>query len=340
MLSRVAECLYWMSRSIERIENIARIVDVNTQLMLDLPTLQAEKLSGNWTPLVMALGDDVTFRKLKRAGSQAGVIDFMVFDRDNPNSILGCLSSARENARTVREQISTEMWGEINRFYLWITSKNARMEYEKSAYDFFQHIKESCHRFRGTTDATMSHDEGWDFIQMGLHIERTDKTSRILDDEFYLLGKLSHLQGAEQLQLNAVLRSCSARLAYQRLYASVFTPVNVAEFLLLSPDFPRSVLFNVRSLDEALRRISGAPSGTFSNTPEKLSGRLLADLRYSEIADYLSRGLHQTMDELQLRLNSLGEAIAKSYMHQAEPAILRSLRPMKKSAAQSAQQQQ
>jgi uncharacterized alpha-E superfamily protein len=338
MLSRVADCLYWMSRYVERAENIARILDVNLQLMLDLPTQQAKQLDKNWLSIAACLGDDQTCRKQRSKADCASVTDFLTFDRDNPNSVVSCLCAARENARTVREQISTEMWEQLNRAYLWATGRPARTAFERSQYTFFQYVKEISHLFQGITDASMTHGEGWEFIQIGKHLERADKTSRVLDDKFHLLH-VPALGSNDPRQWGAVLRSCSARQAYQKIYVSEVQPAKVSELLLLNEAFPRSVLFCISEVDQALRRISGVSPGRFANQAERLSGRLLSELRYSTIEELVEPGLTRTADLLQTRFNQIGEAIFQTYINLALPVEPRPLKPSKSAAASQAQVQ-
>lgn len=319
MLSRVADSLYWMSRYAERAENIARFLDVNQQLMLDLPSRQSQDLLKNWLPIVTSLGDDQDFRARKLKPDSNTVTEFLVFNRHHPNSIAGCLSAARENARTIREHLSTDMWEQINRTYLWITSKSARQSFERNHYEFFQRVKKTLQLFQGITDTTMIHGEGWEFIQIGKYLERADKTTRLLDEDYHLLRNTNGSPNDLLLQWLAVLRSCSTRQIYQRLYASSVQPLKVAELLLLNQTMPRSVEFCVRQIDLSLRRISGVPAGRFSNRAEKLSGRLLAELSYSAIEDICAVGLHQAMDNLQIKLNQVGDAIAETYIHNTQP---------------------
>ncbi len=319
MLSRVADSLYWMSRHIERAENIARIVDVNLQLMLDVPAKRAQQLSRNWLPIVSCLGEDEAFLKRYKKADLTNVVEYLVFDREHPNSIVGAICSARENARTVREQITSEMWEQINRVYLWVTAKSARQAYERNQYEFFQTIKQMLQLFQGITDTTSLHSEGWEFIQVGKYLERADKTSRVLDEDFHLLRQAGATQNDHLLQWLAVLRSCSARQTYQRIYESGVQPVKVAELLLLNENSPRSVQFCVYHTDQALRRISGVATGRFSNRAEKISGRLLAELSFSNIDDIYSQGLHRAMDDLQVKLNQIGFAIYETYIHQELP---------------------
>src|SRR5271166_3922759 len=154
MLSRVADSIYWMSRYVERAENVARFVDVNLNLMLDAPSGADQQ----WAPLVNITGDHETFDKHYPEGpTQQNVIQFLTFDRDNPNSILSCLRAARENARSVREIISSEMWEQLNKFYLMVMAAAANPDVLVAPHEFFSNIRMSSHLFVGVTEGTMTH---------------------------------------------------------------------------------------------------------------------------------------------------------------------------------------
>lgn len=323
MLSRVADNLFWMGRYVERAENIARIVDVNSQLMLDLPMKDSERISRNWMPVVACLGDEKAFHKRYKKADAGSVTEFLLFDRSHANSIVGSLAAARENARTVREQISPEMWEQVNRTYLWLMSKSARRFFNRNAYEFFERVKKSLQLFQGITDSIMMRGEGWEFLRMGRYLERADKTSRLLDDEFFVARDDKSASGGSLAQWQAILRSSNARQAYQRLYAAVVDPLKVADLLLLHDEFPRSVEFCVRAVDRSLRRISGVAPGRFCNLAEKLSGRLLSELSFSSIEEIWNRGLHIVMDELQVRLNDIGAAVLEAYIQpSAQPVFV------------------
>ena len=183
MLSRVAESVYWMSRYVERAENVSRFIDVNLNLTLDLGTAGGSQ----WAPLVYTTGDHQQFLDRYHDFTQEKVIQFLTFDEKNPNSILSCLRAARENARTVREVISSAMWEEINKFYLMVSAAAVEQNKPSSPFDFFNQIKLSSHMLQGVTDATMSHGEAWHFARIGRLLERADKTSRILDVKYFVL---------------------------------------------------------------------------------------------------------------------------------------------------------
>lgn len=316
MLCRVADSLFWMSRYIERAENNARILDVNLQLRRDFdPAIESEIPGAEWTPIISSLEDQERFHKLHAHATADSVTDFLTFERKNPSSIYSCMARARENARSVREQISSEMWEQLNQAYLFIGSDEARAMCQSSTYQFFRRMQEASHLFLGITDATMTHGEGWDFIQMGKFIERADRTSRILDVKYHLLLPSGERVGGnvDTIQWMAVLRSCSALEAYLKLYVGEVAPWKVAEFLVLNDVFPRSVCFCAQRLDNAVHRITGCPENRYTNEAERLSGRLRSELNYTSIGDIFQRGLHQYLDRTQLRFIEITSALHGEY---------------------------
>ena len=319
MLSRVANSLYWMARYIERAENIARIVDVNLQLLLDLRDLDEQRLAAHWLPIVLATGDEEQFFTLHKKATAQNVTEFLVFQMENPNSIVSSICSARENARMVRDQITLELWEELNRLYWFVRTPTARQVWKESPSEFFQQIKAGSLHIIGLTDATLIHNEGWWFAQVGKFIERADKTSRILDLRYKSLpekGVPQNLTQTDVLEWSAILRSCSAWDAYKSIHGAEVNPRLVADFLLLSEDFPRSVEFCVIELNRALRRISGVVEGKFCNDAEKLAGRLVAELQFSAIDEIFEAGLHDYLDLVQMKLNNIGAALFNAYIFQ------------------------
>ena len=320
MLSRVANSLYWMARYIERAENIARILDVNLQLLLDFRHAGEESLRDHWLPIVECTGDEELFLRMHGRPTAASVADFMVFQDANPNSIVSSVCQARENARMVRDQITIEIWEELNRLYLFVTSPQAHSVWSESPTDFFNQIKASSLQLIGLGYATLIHNEGWWFTQVGKFIERADKTSRILDVRSHTLparGFPKAVGQTEALEWSAILRSCSAWDAYKSIHGAEVHPRLVAEFLLLNEDFPRSVRFCVGQLNKALRRISGVTEARFSNDAEKLAGRLMAELQFSTIEDIAEPGLHEYLDLIQVKLNAIGAALYETYIFHA-----------------------
>jgi len=311
MLSRVAESIYWMSRYVERAENVARFIDVNLQLMLDSSSSQLEQ---QWKPLVSTTGDHEDFEKRYGEATQPNVIRFLTFDAENANSILSCLRAARENARTVREIISSEMWLQLNKFFLMAASAADNGAYLDSQIDLFAEVKNASHLFKGITDATMTHGEAWHFCRLGRMLERADKTSRILDVKYYIILRSTSDVGTafDDIQWAAVLRSASAFEMYRKRFGRI-SPKGVVEFLLLDRDFPRAIHFGLLCARDSLHAISGTPLGTFRYAPEKLLGQLCSDLSYAGVDEIISYGLHEYVDELQSKMNQAGSGIHETF---------------------------
>ena len=317
MLSRVADSIYWMSRYIERAENVARFIGVNLHLMLDLPGGATQQ----WQPLVDITGDDGDFAKRYGEATQQNVILFLTFDSENPNSILSCLRGARENARSVREVISSEMWEQLNQFYLMVNSASAKAESLADPQELYASVKMSSHLFSGVTDGTMTHGEGWHFCQLGRKLERADKTSRILDVKYYILLPAVADVGTtfDDIQWAAVLRSASAFEMYRKRYGRI-APRRIVEFLLLDSEFPRAINHSLLGARESVHAISGTPAGMFRNPAEQLLGQLCSELAYAEVDDIIDSGLHEYLDDLQTKMNQVGTGIGETFFASRMPA--------------------
>jgi uncharacterized alpha-E superfamily protein len=309
MLSRVADTIYWLNRYIERADNVARFVNVNLNLMLDLTQVMGQQ----WEPLILTTGDLQLFSQRYGEATSENVIQFLTFDSNYPSSIVSCVQRARENARSIREIISSEMWEEVNAFYRMVTEAS-QAHPQATLPDFFTQVKRSSHRFAGVMDATMTHNEGWHFGQMGRLQERADKTARILDVKyFYLLPSLEWVgTPLDQIQWIALLKSASAYEMYRKCQRRI-TPSNVAEFLVFNREFPRSIHFCLLQLQRSLHEITGTPLGTWHNKPERALGSLCAQLGYTTIEDVIEIGLHEFLDQIQIRVNEVGEKIGETF---------------------------
>lgn len=317
MLSRVADSIYWLNRYIERAENTARVIDVNLHLALDTPGAGRER----WEPVVSTTGDRAMFEEHFAEYARENVIRFLVFDPDNPNSILSCLYKARENARSIREIISSEMWEAVNTFYLLVRAQ-AFGDHEAmiaTPHAFLQRCKLSSHTFAGVMEATMSHGEAWNFGRLGRFVERADKTSRILDVKYFVLLPDPSYVGSplDNIQWAALLRSASALEMYRKRHGRI-DPARVAEFLVLDREFPRAMRYCLVCAEESLRAISGSPQATFQNPAERHLGRLRAELDYGHIEEIVAGGVHEFCDDFQGRLNRVGKAISDTFFA-AEP---------------------
>jgi uncharacterized alpha-E superfamily protein len=310
MLSRVAESMYWMSRYIERAENVARFVDVNLTLMLDLPSGFAQQ----WQPLVDITGDTEEFVARYGVANERNVIRFLTFDSENVNSIVSCLRAARENARSVREVISSEMWEQLNESYLMISEAARHGGYPADPQQLFASVKMASHLFAGVTDATMTHGEGWHFCQLGRMLERADKTSRIIDVKYFLLLPTLEDVGTtvDDMQWAAVLRSASALEMYHKRHGRI-SPTRIVEFLLLDRDFPRAIHFCLIAARRSVHAISGTPTGMFRTGVEQLMGALCSELAFAQVDELIQGGLHQYLDMLQTKMNQAGTGIHETF---------------------------
>jgi uncharacterized alpha-E superfamily protein len=322
MLSRVAESIYWMTRYVERAENVARFIEVTMTLMLDDPT----GIGQQWQPLINTTGDHKDFADRYGTPNLRDAIFFLTFDPKNSNSILSCLRAARENARTVREIISSEMWVQLNKSYLMINSAMADAQRNDTPNGFFTGVRLASHLFGGVTDATMSHSEAWHFCRLGRLLERADKTSRILDVKYYLLLRSVQDVGTafDDVQWAALLRSASAFEMYRKKHGRI-SPKSVVEFLLLSRDFPRAVQYCLLAAQNSLHTVSGTPMGRFRYLPEKLMGQLCSDLSYATVDDIIAHGLHEYVDQFQSKLNQIGQGISENFFANKTPSDVRSI---------------
>jgi uncharacterized alpha-E superfamily protein len=310
MLSRVANAIYWLNVYIERAENYARFSDVNLTLSLDSPPGTDEQ----WEPLVSITGDNKLFQELFGPPTKENVINFLTASPANPNSIISCLTAARENARTVREIVSSEMWELVNKFYLSVKEAISSGRSIQNPHLFFKEVKQSSHLFGGIMDATMSHGEGWHFGRLGRLLERADKTSRILDVKYFILLPATEKSGTpfDNVQWSALLKSSSAFEMYRKQYGPII-PSHVAEFLLLNQTFPRSIRYCLTKAQDSLQSITGSKPGTFMNNAERRLGHLRGELDYSDINEIIAHGLHEFLDNFQTRLNRVGDAIYDTF---------------------------
>jgi uncharacterized alpha-E superfamily protein len=322
LLSRVADSVYWMGRYMERAENVARFIGVNLSLQLDLPLDPAQQ----WQPLIDTSGDTELFQKRYGRATQDNVVQFLAYDAENPNSIYSCLIAARENARSVRETISSEMWAQVNSMYLQFQSQREMPDPEWLP-EVFHGIRLGCHLFQGLTDATMTHNEAWHFVRLGRKMERADKTSRILDVKYFmLLPSLSDVGTPfDDIQWSAVLRSVSGFEMYRKKYGRV-TPRDIVEFLVLDREFPRSIHYCIRSADESLHAITGVPMGSYRYPSEQYMGLLRSELDFTSVDSIIRAGLHESLDALQVKMNQIDNGVLSDFVARI-PAELASPAP-------------
>ncbi len=360
MLSRIAESLYWIGRYVERAEDTARITDVNNHHTLEMGASPEarERRRQHWESLIVIVGEAPRFFTMHDRADEETVPPYLTFATENPHSIVSCVARARENARTMRHQIASEMWEVLNRFHLELQRLRELDETPVSPENvhlFYRSIKEFSHLFQGITDSTMPREEGWYFLQAGKFLERAEKTARALDVKYHLLVSDAEGRSRDESALSpqssvlsplpgdwdqwlAVLRSLSAYEAYHKIYRSTVRPRSVVEMLTLSPIFPRSIRFAIGEVDAALARIGGLRTkdvGLSGEVPdlspqpfvlspfseaERAVGRLHSALAYQRVEEVFAVDLHDYLLDIQRQCFQIGEHIQAQYF---APRILR-----------------
>jgi len=326
MLSRVADSLYWMSRYLERAEHTTRLLDVNLNLMLDESSTSSDH---RWLRVLAALGKP---KRLKWEGNPYEVARALTFDTGVKSSVVSCIIAARENARHVREQISTEQWHRLNSLFLEVTRPEFRRALDLESLDaaaegaaaFLQQVMEAVHQFQGVTDSTMSHGEGWHFIQIGRFLERASATAMLL--EAYNEDLWAHpervAEGNEYLEWMGLLRSATAFEAYCKVYTADLTPERILEFLLLDPEFPHSLRFSINSLKQAIGAIQEQSGKNRAEELHRIAGRLSAKLSYASVEEILLGDVVVYLRSIQHQCQAIHETIYHLYVDYSIQAAL------------------
>jgi uncharacterized alpha-E superfamily protein len=311
MLSRVAESIYWMGRQVERAENLARFLEVTWDLVLD----QSDNRVDPWEPLILVTADKEIFDERYGAANSDTVTQFLAFDNEYGSSMLSSLRQARENARGVRESLSSETFEQLNEFYHFVNDASKQPHLD-SSNEFFDSVRRLALRWTGIVDSTMSHDLGWHFANVGRLLERADKTSRILDVKYFnLLPRLDDVgTSVDDLQWSALLLAISGFEAYRREHHAIDIE-NVVEFFLFNQTFPRSILFCVAGADWSLREIEAASEDHSPGLARKRIAKLRHRLSETRVKEVLAGGMHQFIDSIQVELNQVGEAMNQDYFH-------------------------
>jgi len=306
LLSRVADALYWISRYLERAEHTARVTDVVVDLGLGRATSDNGAIGRLYGSLGLATADV--------DDQLAPLADAAFFDLTYRNSVVACVTSARENARQVREEISSDMWEQLNALYLRLKQIREDAGWTGRTHYLARSVIEGVHLFQGITDATMNHGEGWQYLRAGRFLERAGATAALLDlflDDSAHPDRTAPLDQAEWVGL---LRSCSALEAYCRHYTADVRPERVAEFLLLSAEFPRSVRFAAASLESALLATAKSSGRRAGGRAERLAGRLHASLDYGQVDEILSDDPHGYLAGISRQCSLVHSALTQTYM--------------------------
>ena len=310
MLSRVADSLYWMSRYLERAEHAARVVELQFNLMLEQ---DPDSVDRRWSMVLAALGNKEPVK-----GDVFALAREFAFDQ-----IMDGIASARENARQVREQISSEMWEQLNRMYHESRSEELTGLWAGQPTEFLGLIKRKSHLFQGVTDSTMSHDEGWHFIQVGRFLERAHATAQLVDAHFreYPQNPDGVIDSAVHVEWAGLLRCCTAFEAYCKVYTADLRPGRVADFLLLNPDFPHSIRFAADAVQDSLETIHRATDTARSANVTRLAGRLSSSLTYAPLEEIVGN-LHGFLSEVQRTCVQIHSSIYNVYVQYPIEAAL------------------
>jgi uncharacterized alpha-E superfamily protein len=317
MLSRVADAFYWMSRYLERAEHAARVVDVYLSLTLDGST------AGD--ALLASVGAQPPgYARLRVADPRPiGRLDLRYRD-----AVAGCIVASRENARHIREQVSSEMWEQLNRMYLLVREAEQEQIWADEPGTFVRAIVEGANLFHGVTESTLSHDEGWHYIQIGRYIERATTTAAMLETHFAGLdpkrAAAVEAEGAlsKYVEWVGLLRACAAFEAYIRHYTADLRPERIAEFLLLNAEFPRSVRFVIDRVEDSLRAIARTLGRSSNGRPERFAGRLEATLNYSQIDEIMADSPLRYLENIRKQCEQVHAALYQTYItYSIEAAI-------------------
>ena len=318
MLSRVAENLYWISRYVERAENVARLLDVGFHLELDASGLTGDVAGqGPIESVLTILGCRGDFEARHGSGpkDREAVLRFLTFERANPHSIHSMLARARENARGTQETLSGEAWSQVNKLFLYLGSDRAHRRFAASPSRFFDGIKRACILFDGTIDGTLPRTECFHFLQLGRYLERVSQISRVLNVRLHGLrvGGPIDENSLRIVHWSSLLRSCSAYEAYLREHHDRIDPEGVVRYLVLDADFPRAMRFCVARCCESVREISGGGDEDYRTDAERHLGRLDSELRYIDVGEIFSRGVNTFLTGIQDACNRVGDSIHQAY---------------------------
>jgi len=310
MLSRVADHLYWLSRYLERAEHTARQLETSVTLAPDRTPESGARhgirlLSALQAPDAAKAGLD-EFRQL--------AVDLAVGDRDE--SLLECVSLARDNARQVREQISVDMWEELNRLYLRLQAAREDHGWQEQPEDLFREVRHSVYLFKGMTSSTMERGEGWQYMELARFLERVINTSVLLDVHLreFQDGLCGTVETADFVEWLSLLRGCASFDAYTRAYTAAIRRLHVLDFLCLNPDFPRSLRFGADRIEDCLRALSRLSGRTQAARVERLAGLLRASLQFVQIEELIDGDISQTLEHVRRQCRLIHHATYQSYI--------------------------
>ncbi|MDQ2069939.1 alpha-E domain-containing protein [Natronospira bacteriovora] len=305
MLSRVAENLYWTARYMERAEDLARLVNVHSNLMLDLP----RSIELGWEPLVAITGSEAGFAELFDEVDERNVTRYLIADKRNTGSILACLFQARENLRSTRDLVPREAWEQVNDLYLYARRELKGGIAKRKRYDFLRGVIQQCQQFTGLLAGTMSHDEAYEFLRIGRNLERADMSTRILDvrSQDLLPKRSEELTPFENIQWMSVLKSLTAYQMYRRHVRVRVRGIDVLRYLLQDRQLPRALMHCLEQVESCLHDLPR------NDAPLRSVTRMQRRVQEADVPELAEAGLHEFIDDVQLDLAHLHESISTTY---------------------------
>ncbi|NDH05853.1 alpha-E domain-containing protein [bacterium] len=309
MISRLAEHCFWLSRYIERAENIARLLEVNQNWLLDFDI----PVDLQWKPLLIISG----IHDYKGNYDKESVLGFMTWDSENPFSIVSSMTQARENARVIREIISAEMWERLNYNYLWLQSNTAKDLYENNKYELYNQIKRINQLLQGIGESTMLRTEAWEFYQFGRHLERSSQTARILDVKYHMLQSNPAISGTniEISYWTSLLKSCSGYEPFLKHAKIIENQVGnaVAEFLILEETFPRSIRYCLKECLNSVMSISQKSKSKTSNTTLEALRHLIGWISTDDTRQLIGVKLHSILTHIVDNVHAVSDSLTRTY---------------------------
>lgn len=320
MLSRVADAMYWMNRYVERAQHVSRVIIETSNVLVDVGDFSAHLRQEHWLGVLRIFCLDQTERAQKLLNGTdelvAGQIPaYMTFDAENPNSLLSSITLARENARSIREQISGEMWENLNALYWSLHGEDARSRFEEAPQEFYRQTLNGTMFFQGLTQQTLTHGQGWLFARVGQFLERIDMACRVLGTKLEILQKLEHeLETPERnIHWMSLLRTGASLEAFRRLQVGDLDMRSVLAFLVLEKQFPQSIRFSVQNAHEAVSRIRAGVNPHGVDPAERILGRLSTQLEYADIDELITAGTVGFLRQIEEGAAQAAETLRKSY---------------------------
>lgn len=316
MLAREADSVYWMSRYVERAEHVARLLRVKLSLLTDAGDLDDALVDRLWRCLPMifrcpdeALGDGSLPTLAGRVAACS------TFSEANPNSILAVVTRARENARGVRETISAEMWETLNSLYWAMHADDARQRFEESPDAFLTNILSASMLFQGLADQTLRHDQRWHFIQLGKYIERIDYTCRVAASHWSILTAVEETLELPLRNIHwmGLLRSCCSIEAYRKAHLGEIDGLRVISFITLEDAFPRSIRYAIAEAYQAITAVADESDARKADTPQRLLGRLSAQLEYAELSEIVNEGVPAYLNKVESAIAEVALSLQRGY---------------------------